>query len=56
MAEFCSAQASLFGVIEEEPTANAADTNGGSSEDLGKALADQVAVESADCCVPKQKK
>jgi len=44
MAKFCDEQASVFGELEVEPSA-----------DAGRALADRVAVEGGDCCAPKPK-
>jgi 4a-hydroxytetrahydrobiopterin dehydratase len=46
MARFCDEQASAFGEVEVESQ----EGQGG----VGKELADRVAGEGGDCCVPKK--
>jgi 4a-hydroxytetrahydrobiopterin dehydratase len=50
MARFCDEQALVFG--ELVPESQPGEVVGG---DVGKELADRVAVEGGDCCVPKPK-
>lgn len=51
MARFCDEQASVFGELVPEGQ----DGGGVEGLDVGKELADRVAVEGGDCCVPKPK-
>lgn len=46
MARFCDEKAKECGELAVEE---------GKDEGLGKELADRVATEGADCCVPKKK-
>ncbi|KAI9731086.1 MAG: hypothetical protein M1818_007943 [Claussenomyces sp. TS43310] len=48
MARFCTEQARLHGVVDE-------DELDGSKDSLGRGLADRVASDGGDCCVPKAK-
>lgn len=48
MAAFCDEQASAHGVLEDTPEAEKVAS--------GKSLADRVATEGGDCCVPKSQK
>ena len=45
MARFCDEKAQEFGELDAEE---------GKEGGLGKELADRVATEGADCCVPKK--
>lgn len=46
MAKYCDEQAAACGEVEVE---------GGETSSVGKELADRVATEGGDCCVPKKK-
>jgi 4a-hydroxytetrahydrobiopterin dehydratase len=46
MARYCDEQAELFKEVVEE----------GSESEVGRELADRVAMEGGDCCVPKSKR
>lgn len=48
MAQFCTEQARLHGLVEEELDPG--------REEMGKGLADTVATEGGECCVPKSKR
>jgi hypothetical protein len=48
MAKFCDEQAALKEEVQVEEEENAGD-------DVGRELADRVAREGGDCCVPKKK-
>jgi 4a-hydroxytetrahydrobiopterin dehydratase len=51
MAQYCDEQALVFGELVSEGREEG--ELGG--QDVGKELADRVAVEGGDCCVPKPK-
>jgi 4a-hydroxytetrahydrobiopterin dehydratase len=53
MAQFCDEQAVIFG--EVVPESHEAKAEEGEGQDAGRDLADRVAVEGGDCCVPKPK-
>lgn len=53
MARFCDEQAEAFG--EVEPVMSEGEAEGEERGGLGKELADRVAAEGADCCVPIRK-
>jgi 4a-hydroxytetrahydrobiopterin dehydratase len=49
MAQFCDGQALVFGELVPESQEEGVLEG----QDVGKELADRVAVEGGDCCVPK---
>jgi 4a-hydroxytetrahydrobiopterin dehydratase len=51
MAQFCDEQALVFGELMPESQEEEALEG----QDVGKELADRVAVEGGDCCVPKSR-
>lgn len=51
MARFCDEQALVFAELVPE----CQEGGEGGKQDVGKELADRVAVEGGDCCVPKSK-
>ena len=53
MARFCDEQAVVFGEVVSESQEGKDEK--GDGQDVGKELADRVAVEGGDCCVPKSK-
>src|SRR5450432_2142888 len=61
MARFCDEQALVFGeVVPEAVEGGGGKSGGGEGEkkgagSVGQELADRVAVEGKDCCVPKAK-
>jgi 4a-hydroxytetrahydrobiopterin dehydratase len=52
MARFCDEKAKEFGELEVESPV----ITGGEEGGVGRELADRVAKEGGDCCVPKKKK
>jgi 4a-hydroxytetrahydrobiopterin dehydratase len=58
MAQFCDQQAAVHGEVIPEAPSSSASVEGegeGDGRDVGRELADRVAVEGGDCCVPKSK-
>jgi 4a-hydroxytetrahydrobiopterin dehydratase len=49
MASYCDKQAERFGEVGVGVEVE------GKGNEVGKELADRVAIEGADCCVPKKK-